>query len=597
MNYIALYRKWRPRTFDEVVEQESVVTILKNTVKNRRIAHSYLFCGTRGTGKTSIAKIFSRAINCLSPLDGNPCNQCEVCKGILNESILDVLEIDAASNNGVENIRSIIDESSYHAAKAEYKVFIIDEVHMLSTAAFNALLKTLEEPPENVVFILATTEPQKLPVTILSRCQRYDFKRISRDGIKARLEEICTSMDVEFDESALSFLSGKADGALRDAISLLDQTISSSLGSKITLDIARRSVGSLDRGVTLNFVDSLISRDCFRVVSLVDQIFSEGADPTVFICELIELFREILIVISTRNPGNLIYETGEELEQLKKLAENTNIKEITMFIRELSELENSLKWAVQRKIIFEAGMLSLCDRSWGKGTEISDRMLTLERNVADLATNGLKTVYSGAMPLQKPNTKEASEEPAEKKTSKKIEPPTSMPDKNKLRQADPNDWRDFLENLGETLPAASSMLDVFAKAYPIGDYIYVSFDNDNLINVVSDPNNAEKYDECATRAFGRPVHVQIESEEMFAQKIPGLISELESKTETEEDKKNNEIEDTLKNMVKVDKPIKENPITQIVSRDEPEKELFGDSDDSDDFESDIEEFIDEEDED
>ena len=376
MDYIALYRKWRPMTFDEVVEQRSVVTILKNTVKSRRIGHAYLFWGTRGTGKTSVAKIFSRAVNCLSPVDGNPCNQCEICRGIIDGSLLDVSEIDAASNNGVENVRGIIDESSYQAARAEYKVFIIDEVHMLSTSAFNALLKTLEEPPEKVIFILATTEPQKLPVTITSRCQRFDFKRISREGIVARLEEICHGTGIEYEEAALRLIAGKADGGLRDAISLLDQTISLS-GGKVTAEEARRASGSIDAETLESFANAIISRDAFSVLALTDKVFASGIDPSNFICELIDVMRKLMIILSTRNPKQFLYDSDADVERLKKLGSATNIKEITMIVRELSSLENDLKWSVQRKIIFEAGMLSLCDRNWGRDAELADRIQVL----------------------------------------------------------------------------------------------------------------------------------------------------------------------------------------------------------------------------
>ena len=210
MSYMALYRKWRPQTFDEVVEQENVVNILRNAVIQNRIAHAYLFSGTRGTGKTTLAKIFARAVNCLHPVNGGPCNECEICRGILEGRILDVSEIDAASNNGVDNIRAVIDDSVYSSSVARYRVYIIDEVHMLSLAAFNALLKTLEEPPENVIFILATTEPNKLPVTVLSRCQRYEFKRISREGIAARLRYICGETGIDATDEALGFLAEKS---------------------------------------------------------------------------------------------------------------------------------------------------------------------------------------------------------------------------------------------------------------------------------------------------------------------------------------------------------------------------------------------------
>ena len=277
MAYMALYRKWRPQRFEDVVEQGAVVRILKNAVMTGRIAHAYLFCGTRGTGKTTLAKIFARAINCEHPQDGNPCNECTICKGILNGQILDVSEIDAASNNGVDNIRAIIDETAYAASVAPYRVYIIDEVHMLSAGAFNALLKTLEEPPANVIFILATTEPHKLPVTILSRCQRYDFKRISQEGIVARLKTICDSSSVAYAPEALAFLAQKADGAMRDAISLLDQTIASCADS-ITLEGARSATGSLDKDTLESFARALLESNGQQILALTHQLFTDGRD-------------------------------------------------------------------------------------------------------------------------------------------------------------------------------------------------------------------------------------------------------------------------------------------------------------------------------
>jgi len=397
MAYVALYRKWRPMTFDEVVEQGPVVTVLRNAVLSNRIAHAYLFCGTRGTGKTTMAKIFARAVNCLNPQNGNPCNECDVCRNIINQQILDVSEIDAASNNGVDNIRAIIEETAYAASMAKYKVFIIDEVHMLSTGAFNALLKTLEEPPENVIFILATTEPNKLPVTILSRCQRYDFKRISQGGIISRLEKICKEQNLSYELPALAFLAQKSDGAMRDAISLLDQTLAS-CSDKLTLSAARNATGSVDKEFIEKFAQNIIRADGAEILSQISVLFSEGRDPSDFIAELMQIFRNILVLLNVKDTEGMIYETEESMKLLREIANETNKSELTLMIKELSRLDNSLKWAVQRKILFEAGMLALCDRKWDNSdAELTERISVLEQRLSDLVKSGIR-VQSKEMP-------------------------------------------------------------------------------------------------------------------------------------------------------------------------------------------------------
>ncbi len=390
MAYVALYRKWRPLNFDQVVEQDSVIRVLKNTIISERIAHAYLFCGTRGTGKTTIAKIFARAVNCLNPHDGNPCNECEICKSILSQQTLDVSEIDAASNNGVENIRSIIEDSAYASSIAKYKVFIIDEVHMLSSGAFNALLKTLEEPPINVIFILATTEPNKLPVTILSRCQRYDFKRISQEGIISRLEEICKSQGIQYELPALAFLAQKSDGAMRDAISLLDQTLAGNPNS-ISLSDARASTGSIDKRFLEDFAYNIIIGNGSEILKQVAIVFSEGRDISDFLSELMQIYRNVLVLLSVKNHAGLLYETSDSLEKLKEISKATNKSELSLIIKELSSLDASLKWALQRKILFETGMLNLCDRKWDTSkAELEQRIDALEKRLSDLVESGIR---------------------------------------------------------------------------------------------------------------------------------------------------------------------------------------------------------------
>ncbi|MBO4327277.1 MAG: DNA polymerase III subunit gamma/tau [Clostridia bacterium] len=573
MSYMALYRKWRPRTFEEVVEQESVVNRLRNAVIQNRIAHAYLFSGTRGTGKTTLAKIFARAVNCLHPVNGGPCNECEICRGIMERRILDVSEIDAASNNGVDNIRSVIDDSAYSSSVARYRVYIIDEVHMLSLAAFNALLKTLEEPPENVIFILATTEPNKLPVTVLSRCQRFEFKRISRDGIAARLRRICDESGIDATDEALGFLAVKADGALRDAISLLDQTSAASQG-KITLASARAATGSLDREFLWDFTAAVLNSDCRRLLELSRRIFNEGRDPSVFLRELIEVLRNMLVVMTVPDPSSLIFEDEQGIKQLKNLAKGLRVREISLLIRELSGLDNNLKWAVSRQIVFEAGILGAADRRWkGETASLETRLLELENRVADMA-DGLSAgtfVRAGATSLTEPEVvsevvrqSESAAEPAaeheidpepqperqyepqlEQQPERQYEPqpepqperqyepqpepqpeqeaeikltetPAKQQEANKTKAArklDKAEWKrvmDEMEKRGQMSMLAWYMESTDQYELP-GDRLLMAFEDDMTVSILrkSSPGNLKVVNESIAYIFGRPMEQMV----------------------------------------------------------------------------------------
>jgi DNA polymerase-3 subunit gamma/tau len=366
MSYMALYREWRPLVFDDVVEQEHIVKSLKYSVNTGRIAHAYLFCGTRGTGKTTMAQILSRAINCKEPDNGNPCNKCDICKGILSGSLLDVMEIDAASNNSVDNIRDIRDEVIYSPSHTKYKVYIIDEVHMLSTGAFNALLKTLEEPPSHVVFILATTEPHKLPATILSRCQRYDFRRITAAGIVERLRKISIENGIEVEEKALKLIANISDGALRDALSILDQCIS--LGSKkITFSDVLSITGTANEQLVSALVSSIIKQDISDILMLVNQLVAEGKDISQFIASLISYFRNILVCKLLENTENITENildiSGEFLTVMKSQAAGLEKDNIVYIIKELSELESNLKWSNHPRVMLEIALIKICTKT------------------------------------------------------------------------------------------------------------------------------------------------------------------------------------------------------------------------------------------
>ena len=356
MGYTALYRKFRPLNFREMVGQEHITRTLRNQVIEQRVGHAYLFNGGRGTGKTSAAKILARAVNCLNPKDGEPCNECEICKAILSGSLTDVVEMDAASNNSVEDIRAIRDEVNFLPTRAKYRVYIIDEVHMLSTGAFNALLKTLEEPPEHVKFILATTEPQKLPATILSRCQRFDFKRISTQDIIKRLEIICKESNIQISKEALELIAILSEGAMRDAISILERCAAEQT-EEINEDKVRDLVGIPKITYINKLAKGIINKEPEEAINIVNTILEEGKDIDNFLWELIKYIKDILVYKST---SKLEIYNQEEIKNIKELADSTDKERLLRLIYELSELANNIKWSSQKAIMFEAGIIKAC---------------------------------------------------------------------------------------------------------------------------------------------------------------------------------------------------------------------------------------------
>jgi DNA polymerase-3 subunit gamma/tau len=356
LGYTALYRKFRPLNFSEMVGQEHITRTLRNQVIEQRVGHAYLFNGGRGTGKTSAAKILARAVNCLNPKDGEPCNECEICKAILSGSLTDVVEMDAASNNSVEDIRAIRDEVNFLPTRAKYRVYIIDEVHMLSTGAFNALLKTLEEPPEHVKFILATTEPQKLPATILSRCQRFDFKRISTQDIIKRLGIICKESNIQISKEALELIAILSEGAMRDAISILERCAAEQT-EEINEDKVRDLVGIPKITYINKLAKGIINKEPEEAINIVNTILEEGKDIDNFLWELIKYIKDILVYKST---SKLEVYNQEEIKNIKELADSTDKERLLRLIYELSELANNIKWSSQKAIMFEAGIIKAC---------------------------------------------------------------------------------------------------------------------------------------------------------------------------------------------------------------------------------------------
>ncbi len=357
MGHVALYRQFRPITFDEIVEQKHAVAALRQSVISGQVGHAYLFCGTRGTGKTTIAKIFSRAINCLSPRDGNPCNECEICRGILDNTLMDVIEMDAASNNSVDNIRRVCDEVMFMPSRAKYKVYIIDEVHMLSGGAFNALLKTLEEPPAHAVFILATTEPHRIPATIISRCQRYDFRRIPTESMVARLQDIADAQNTVIDHDALVTISNLSDGALRDGISLLDQ-VSTGVSRRITRDDVLRITGVVDDAFLYSMADAILAGDSPSIIALTEQLVMDGRDMIRFTLDLAHYFRDLMVIRVTPDPENLVQATSESMGQMQELAGRTASETLVYAVTRLSGLVSELKWSPDMRTSFEIALLS-----------------------------------------------------------------------------------------------------------------------------------------------------------------------------------------------------------------------------------------------
>ena len=391
MSYTALYRKFRPLNFNEIVGQEHITRTLKNQIISNRVGHAYLFNGGRGTGKTSAAKVLARAINCQNPKDGEPCNECEICKGAINGSLTDIVEMDAASNNSVEDIRSIREEVNFLPTLAKYRVYIIDEVHMLSTGAFNALLKTLEEPPEHVKFILATTEPQKLPATILSRCQRFDFKKISDENIIKRLKIVCKESDIQITEEALNVIASLSEGAMRDALSILERCVQDGR-SNIDEDKVKELVGIPKITYIYQITKSILDYDVTNLLQSVEELIRQGKDLTNTLWEIIKYVKDILVY---KTSGTLKLYSKQEIDNIKVLADNTSKERLLSIIYDLSEIENQIKWSSQKTIMFQTGMIKLCTKQSSEGVdELKKRIENVENLIkcGKLNANSTKIV-------------------------------------------------------------------------------------------------------------------------------------------------------------------------------------------------------------
>ena len=418
MSYTALYRKWRPTSFEEVRGQDHIVKTLKNQINSGRIGNAYLFSGTRGTGKTSIAKIFARAVNCEHPVDGSPCGECSMCRQIAEGASLNVVEIDAASNNGVENIRDIREQVQYPPTDGRYRVYIIDEVHMLSIGAFNALLKTLEEPPSYVIFILATTEVHKIPITILSRCQRYDFKRISIDTIAGRLAELTQAEQIDVDDRALRYVARAADGSMRDALSLLDQCVAFHFGEKLTYDNVLEVLGAVDNRVFSKLFQAVLASDTKACIREIEEMIIQGRDLSQLVNDFVWYMRNLLIAKTTDEPGDMLDMSEENLAVLKEEAAGVDTETLMRYIRIFSELSGQLRYASQKRILVEIAFIKLTTPSMEQNLDsILQRITLLEQKMQEMPDNLQKLASLAPAAGQAASSKTAVvETPPEPKT-------------------------------------------------------------------------------------------------------------------------------------------------------------------------------------
>lgn len=427
MSYTAMYRRFRPTRFEEVKGQDAIVTTLKNQIKADRIGHAYLFCGTRGTGKTSIAKLFAKSVNCEHPVDGSPCGECRACRAIASGASMNVIEIDAASNNGVDNIREIVDEVSYSPAEGKFKVYIIDEVHMLSTGAFNALLKTLEEPPSYVIFILATTEVNKIPVTILSRCQRYDFKRLTVEQIEERMKEALSEAgeELQIEDRALRFIAKSADGAMRDAWSLLDQCMAFHFGQELTYDKVLDVLGAVDTAVFSGLLRCVLDRDVPGCIGLLEEIVLQGRDLGQFVSDFTWYLRNLLLVkTSGEDSEDVIDISGENLARLKEEAQMAEADAIMRYIRNFSELSGRIRFASQKRILIEMALIRLCRPQMETNEDaLLDRIRKLEQTIEKIESGAIAVAAAPA-----PGGSGGENIPSAAAPAKKAELPKAIPE-------------------------------------------------------------------------------------------------------------------------------------------------------------------------
>lgn len=489
MSYTALYRKFRPTVFEDVKGQEHIVTTLKNQIRSGRTSHAYLFCGTRGTGKTTIAKIFAKAVNCEHPVDGSPCGECAICRSIAAGTSMNVIEIDAASNNGVDSIRQIVEEVNYSPAEGKYKVYIIDEVHMLSIGAFNALLKTLEEPPAYVIFILATTEVHKIPITILSRCQRYDFRRISIDTIADRLKELTQKEQVQIEEKAVRYIAKVADGSMRDALSLLDQCIAFYFEQELTYDKVLDVLGAVDTGVFSRMLREILKGDAAAALGVLQDIVLQGRELSQFVTDFAWYLRNLLLIKSADGVEDIIDVSSDNLVRLKEEAELAENDTIMRYIRILSELSGQIRYAIQKRILIEMAIIKLCRPAMETDTaSLADRIRQveekLEKGIPIMAVN--PGAGSGSVPGNGTAPLQGGEKPVGK-----AELPKAIPEDiqnvvsrwSRIVDETANPMKSYLKNAYPSLSGDGKLLVVVQDGLP-SDYFKRQENRDQLKTVI-----------------------------------------------------------------------------------------------------------------
>ncbi len=495
MSYTALYRKFRPDNFEDVKGQDHIVTTLKNQIKADRIGHAYLFCGTRGTGKTTIAKIFAKAANCENPVEGSPCGECPTCRTIAAGASMNVIEIDAASNNSVDNIREIVDEVSYSPAEGKYKVYIIDEVHMLSIGAFNALLKTLEEPPSYVIFILATTETHKIPITILSRCQRYDFKRITVDTIADRLKELMTAEEVNVEDKAIRYVAKTADGSLRDALSLLDQCIAFHYGEELTYDKVLDVLGAVDIGVFSRLLRHVLDRNVLGCIELLEEVIMQGRELTQFVTDFTWYLRNLLLAKTSDNIEDVIDMSGDNLARLKEEAQMTDMEIIMRYIRIFSDLSGQLKYSSNKRILTEMALIKLCKPEMETTKDsILDRVRELEQKLE----NGVVAVAA------QPGAEQAQQAPVLKKERPPL--PKAIPDEvdqivrrwSKIVDDCPQPMKTYVKSASLSLGGDNKLMIALEDGIA-SDYL------------IKQPDNKQLLQQIISEAIQKEVEVNVQS--------------------------------------------------------------------------------------
>ena len=517
MGYTALYRKFRPDTFADVKGQDAIVQTLKNQINADRIGHAYLFCGTRGTGKTTVAKILAKAVNCEHPVDGNPCNECATCRAIAAGSSMNVIEIDAASNNGVDNIREIREETTYSPTEGKYKVYIIDEVHMLSIGAFNALLKTLEEPPSYVIFILATTEAHKIPITILSRCQRYDFKRISILTIADRLTQLMKEEQVEVEDKAIRYIARKADGSMRDALSLMDQCIAFYLGKKLTYDNVLDVLGAVDTEIFSRMLRLILQNQVAELLKMLEELVMQGRELGQFVTDFTWYMRNLLNLKASDDLEDVLDVSTDNLKLLQEEAGMVREDTLIRYIRVFSELSNQIKFESSKRIALEVALIKLCRPEMERDeTSLLDRIRRLEQMVqngtvvVNAQNSGYRTTSSGEKPVFSQDGQvqtSAGMEPAggeEQQTALPKE--TAAPED--LKQAVAR-WRNIVNATGGRLKSVLLSAKVQYNASGDDPRLYVVFQDFLGERYVNDPGTKELLEKIIAEQIGKKVEVKM----------------------------------------------------------------------------------------